>query len=55
MCKKDCFWNPSTYTCENGKHLESIISDSVVICNEIIQVTKTTTSKTVPTNFNKKR
>ena len=33
---KDCVWNPSTYNCENGKYLASILDDSVIICDEII-------------------
>ena len=54
--KKNYIWNSSKYTCENGK---SIIVDSIVIYDEIIEVTKTIPTKTVPTkpiatNFNKK-
>ena len=30
VCKKDYIWKPSTCTCKNGKHLESIIDDSVI-------------------------
>ena len=53
-------WNPNTCTCENVKYLESIIGDSVITCNEIMKVmktisTKTTSSKTIPTNFNEKK
>ena len=64
-CKKDNTWNPCTCTCENGEHLASIIKDSMITCDEIIEPTKTvpaksTSRKTVPTkgtptNFNKKR
>ena len=35
-CEKDCVWNPSTCNCENGKYLASIIVDSVIICDEVI-------------------
>ena len=38
MCKKTYIWNPSTCNCENGKYLD--IDDSVITCDEIIQVTK---------------
>ena len=31
VCKKDYIWNPRTCTCGNGKCLESIIDDSVII------------------------
>ena len=30
------YWNPATYSCKNGKYLASIIDDSVITCNEII-------------------
>ena len=40
-------WNPATCSCENGKYLASIIDDSVIACDEIVEE-----RKTVPTNFN---
>ena len=47
MCaKKDCTWNSSTCTYENGEYLRIIIGDSVITCNEIIKK-----AKTIPTNF----
>ena len=49
MCKKDYIWNPATYSCKNGKYLESIIEDLVITCDEIIEETKT-----VRRNFNEK-
>ena len=42
-------WNPATCSCENGKYLASIMNDSVITCDEIIEE-----PKTVPTNFNEK-
>ena len=48
--KKDYIWNPSTCSGENGKCLASIMDDSVITCDEIIEETKT-----VPTNFNEKK
>ena len=33
-------WNPTTCTCENGKYLGSIIGDSVIACDEIIEAAK---------------
>ena len=46
ICEKDNVWNP-----ENGKYLISIINDSVVTCDEIIDPE----TKAIPTNFNKKK
>ena len=37
--KKDYSWNPSTCICENSKYLESIADDSVIVYDEIINVT----------------
>ena len=59
-CEKYYLWNPSTCTCENGEYLASIINDSVIICDEIIEITKSTSTETVPTkntptNFNEKK
>ena len=42
-------WNPATCSCENGKYLASIMNDSVITCDEIIEE-----PKTVPTSFNEK-
>ena len=47
MCKKDYIWNLATCNCENGKYLASIIDDSVIKCDEIIDTTKTIPTKTV--------
>ena len=49
-------WNPATCSCENGKYVESIIDNSVLMCDGIMEETKTipikTTSKTIiSTNF----
>ena len=50
MYEKDHIQNPVTCSCENGKYLASIIDDSVITCDEIIEETNT-----VPTNFNEKK
>ena len=42
--------NHRTGTCENFKYLGSITGDSVIMCDEIIEATKT-----VPTNSNGKK
>lgn len=44
--EKDSTWNPSTYSCENGKYLESNIDNSVGTRDEIIEKTKTSPTKT---------
>ena len=44
---KKYVWNLSTCNCENGKYLASIMDDSAIICDEIIDVKET--------NFNKKK
>ena len=36
MCKKDYIWNPYTWRCKNSKYLTSIIDDSVITCDDII-------------------
>ena len=52
--------NPVTCSCENGKCIGSVIDDSVIMCDEIIEetkniLTKTVLTKTVPRNFNEKQ
>ena len=48
--KKDHIWNPSTCSSENGRCLASIVDDSVITCDEIIEEE----TKTVAGNFNEK-
>ena len=50
MCEKIYICNLATYSCQNGKCVGSIIDDSVVICNDIIEETKTVPAKLVTTN-----
>ena len=38
VCEKDYIWNPATYSCQNGKYLGSIMDDSAITCDEIIDV-----------------
>ena len=49
-CKKNYILNPIVRTCENDKYLGSIIGDSIIMCEEIIEETRT-----IPTNFNEKK
>ena len=46
--KKDYIWNSATCNCENGKYLASIMDDSAITCDEIID------SHKEETNFNEK-
>ena len=54
-CKKhhiyelEYIWNPATSSSKSNKYLASIIDDSVLTCDEIIEETKT-----IPINFNEK-
>ena len=48
--EKDYICDLATCICKNGTDLASIIDDSVVTCDAIID-----TTKIVPTNFNEKR
>ena len=50
MCEKDYIWNLATGSSKNGKYLASIIDDSMITCDKIIN-----TTKTITTNFNGKR
>ena len=37
LCKKNYVWNSATCSFKNGKNLASIIDDSVVMCDKIIE------------------
>ena len=50
LCKKYYTWNHVTCSSKNDKFLASIIDDSLITCDEIIDITKT-----VSTNFNEKK
>ena len=36
ICEKDYLWNPAIYSCKNGKYLTSIMDDSVITGDKII-------------------
>ena len=51
--KEDYSWNPSALICVNSRYLKSIADESVVVCNEVINVTdsvSTNVTNTLPTN-----
>ena len=37
VCEKDCIWNSATCSYENGKYLASVMDDSAITCDEIIE------------------
>ena len=45
MYEKDYIWSPITSGCVIGKCLQSIIHDSVITCDEFIEVTKSVATK----------
>ena len=45
MFEKYYIWNPATCSCEDGKYVGSIIDDSVITYDEVIEETKTVTTK----------
>ena len=49
ICERDYIWNPAICICENN--LASIIDNSVIMCDEIIDAE----AETVPTNFNERK
>ena len=52
VCEKGHIWNSCTCTYENGKHLESLIGDSVITFDETKKTTKNVPTRTVPTKTN---
>ena len=52
--EKDYIWNPSAWSCKNGKNLASIMDDSAITCDEIIKPFDEQ-AKIIPTNFNEKK
>ena len=48
QCEKSNFRNPAKCSYRNGKYAVSI-GNSVVICDEIIEDAKSTSTKTIPT------
>ena len=54
---KDYIWKPTTCSCKNGKYLESIIDNSVITCDKIIDAESRLSdveTKTVTKSFDKK-
>ena len=53
LCGKNYVWNLATCNCENGKYLASILDNSAITCDEVIE-SFDEEAKTVPPNFNEK-
>ena len=51
ISEKDYVWNPATCNCENGKYLASIINDSAIVCDEVID---SYDKESISINFNEK-
>ena len=46
LCKNDCVWNPSIRFCKIDEYLKSIIIDSILTCDKVIEkVTFRTTTQ----------
>ena len=54
VCKEDYVWDPSKCVCKNIKYLASIMDNSSIICDEVIELYDEEI-KTIPTNFNEKK
>ena len=53
ICEKDYVWNPAICNCENGQFLASIMDDSVIKCDKVIESYEEEIN-TIPTNFSEK-
>ena len=55
--EKGHVWNPATCNCENGKYLASIMDDSAIMCDEIIESYEEDAEAKLydETNFNEKK
>ena len=51
-CEENYIWNPAACSSKNGKYLASNIDNSVITCDEIIDVEK---KETIPANFSEKK
>ena len=48
MCEKDYIWNSDACSCVKGKYVGGIIDDSLIMYDEIMDTTKSISTKTVP-------
>ena len=52
VCEKDYIWNPTTCSGENEKYLASIMDDSAITCDEVIE---SYNKETIPISFREKK
>ena len=52
MCEKVSIWNSATCSCENGNCAGSITYGLVILCDRVLDATKTILTKTVPARSN---
>ena len=55
VCKKDYVQNATTCNCENGKFLASIMDDSAIMCDEVIESYNEETEKFITISLQKQR
>ena len=53
VSEKDYIWNPYTWSCDNGKYLASIMDDSAIMYDKVLESYNKET-KTIP-SFNEKK
>ena len=46
VCEKGYIWNPTICSSESGRYVKSVVDDSVIKCDEIIEATKINMTKT---------
>ena len=54
ICKKYYIWNPAPCSCENEKYLASIMDESAITCDEIIDVNAEANSNNEVKSYKKK-
>ena len=54
VCEKDYIWNPATCICKNGIYTASIIDNSAIMCDEILE-TYDKETKNISTKFNENK
>ena len=60
VCEKGYIQYPATCSCQNGRYRKSVTDDSLIGCDEIMEMRKSKMTKAAPaesilTNFNKKK
>ena len=55
VCEKDCALNPATCNCEKRKYLASIMDNSAIMCDEMIDAEAKLNDEETKKNFNEKK